>query len=234
MTDNLKGIEQATQLATTEEAQIHGSPQRNGLILSAGIFVIALVAALLQNTRKPVQELAMLFDSGAYVMSTKYVLTAAQNFMHGMPFESALKSVSETLMLNGPVLPVLGATYFAAIAKEPSLIDMRAPIVLQAVIHATAATTLALAGWRLTGGRKLGLTAGLILAVWPSAVIGAGRFLTWAQGCPAALHSSRPEATAVYFPSPNRARSCAGRCIGCSIPVPANRRGFSIPSKMKG
>lgn len=178
MTDNLKGIEQATQLATTEEAQIHGSPQRNGLILSAGIFVIALVAALLQNTRKPVQELAMLFDSGAYVMSTKYVLTAAQNFMHGMPFESALKSVSETLMLNGPVLPVLGATYFAAIAKEPSLIDMRAPIVLQAVIHATAATTLALAGWRLTGGRKLGLTAGLILAVWPSAVIGAGRFLT--------------------------------------------------------
>lgn len=178
MTDNLKGIEQATQLVTAEEAQLNGSSQRSGLILSAGIFVIALVAALLQNTRKPAQELAMLFDSGAYVMSTKYVLTAAQNFMHGMPLESALKSVSETLMLNGPVLPVLGATYFAAIAKEPSLIDMRAPIVLQAVIHAAAATTLALAGWRFTGGRKIGLTAGLILAVWPSAVIGAGRFLT--------------------------------------------------------
>ncbi|MBX9952102.1 MAG: hypothetical protein K2Y39_23210, partial [Candidatus Obscuribacterales bacterium] len=116
MTDNLPGIEQATQLATTEETRLDEGSQRNTLIMTAGIFMLALTVALLQNTRKPAQELAMLFDSGAYVMSAQYVLTAAQNLAHGMPLDTALKSVGETLMLNGPVLPVLGATFFAAIA----------------------------------------------------------------------------------------------------------------------
>ena len=178
MTDNLPGIEEATQLATSEEPQLQVGSKRQAMLFSAGIFVLALAAALLQNTRRPAHDVAMLFDSGAYIMSAKYVLTAFHNFAHGMAFDAAVKSVGETLMLNGPVLPGLGAIYFGSIAREPSLIDMRAPIVLQAILHAISASMLALVGWRFTGGRAIGLSAGILLAVWPSAVIGAGRFLT--------------------------------------------------------
>lgn len=178
MTDNLPGIEEATQTATTEEFKRERSSTRMALFLSLGCFVIAVTLALLQNTRKPAQDLAMLFDSGAYIMSCQYVLTAARNFAGGMPLDTALKSIGETLMLNGPVLPGLGAVYFALIGREPSLIDMRAPIVLQAVLHGLGAGLLALCGWKFTGKRAIGLAAGFVLAVWPPAIIGAGRFLT--------------------------------------------------------
>ncbi len=98
-------------------------------------------------------------------MSVSYVMTAMRNFAHGMTFETAIKSVAETIMLNGPVLPGLGAIFFTIIGKEPALIDMRAPIVLQAIIHAGASALLALAGWRFTGGRLIGLLAGIVLAI---------------------------------------------------------------------
>ena len=112
-------------------------------------------------------------------MSSKYVLTAGRHLAgHEISLLTAAQSLSETLMLNGPTLPGLGAAYFCAIGKEPDLIDMRAPIVLQSIIHALTAVLLALAGWRFTGGRLIGLTAGALLAVWPAAVTGAARFLT--------------------------------------------------------
>lgn len=151
---------------------------RFALLFAAGCFALALAVALAQNLRKPILELAMLFDSGAYVMSVKYVLTAMHNFKNGMAFDAAAKSIGETLMLNGPVLPGLGAIFFFIIGKEPALVDMRAPVILQAFIHAGASSLLALAGWRFTGGRLIGLSAGIILAVWPPAIIGASRFLT--------------------------------------------------------
>lgn len=178
MTENLPGIEEATQLATADEPQAKLSSQKIALLAAAGCFVIGFTLAYLQNTRKPAQDVAMLFDSGAYIMSCKYVLTAAHNFANGMPFETAIKSISETLMLNGPILPGLGAAFFALTGREPSLIDLRAPIVFQAIIHGLGAAVLALVGWRFTGGRAIGLAAGIVLAVWPSAIIGAGRFLT--------------------------------------------------------
>lgn len=178
MTENLPGIEEATQLATTDEPQAKLSSKKIAFLAAAGCFVIGFTLAYLQNTRKPAQDVAMLFDSGAYIMSCKYVLTAAHNFANGMPFETALKSISETLMLNGPILPGLGAAFFALTGREPSLIDLRAPIVFQAIIHGIGAAVLALVGWRFTGRRTVGLSAGIVLAVWPSAIIGAGRFLT--------------------------------------------------------
>ncbi len=178
MNENLPGIEEATQLATTDEPQAKLSAKEIALLAAAGCFVIGFTLAYLQNTRKPAQDVAMLFDSGAYIMSCKYVLTAAHNFANGMPFETAIKSISETLMLNGPILPGLGAAFFALTGREPSLIDLRAPIVFQAIIHGIGAAVLALDGWRFTGRRAIGLSAGIVLAVWPSAIIGAGRFLT--------------------------------------------------------
>lgn len=178
MTENLPGIEEATQLETTDEPQAKLSSKEIALLAAAGCFVIGFTLAYLQNTRKPAQDVAMLFDSGAYIMSCKYVLTAAHNFANGMPFETAIKSISETLMLNGPILPGLGAAFFALTGREPSLIDLRAPIVFQAIIHGIGAAVLALVGWRFTGRRAIGLAAGIVLAVWPSAIIGAGRFLT--------------------------------------------------------
>ncbi|MBA3992109.1 MAG: hypothetical protein C0469_01185 [Cyanobacteria bacterium DS2.3.42] len=178
MTDSLPTIEETSRAVETNKPQTSARSLRFALLFAAGCFVLALIVALAQNLRKPIIELAMLFDSGAYVMAVKYVMTAMQNFAHGMAFETAVKSVGETLMLNGPVLPGLGAIYFTIIGKEPTLVDMRAPIVLQAFIHASAAALLALAGWRFTGGRLIGLFAGIVFAIWPPAIIGASRFLT--------------------------------------------------------
>lgn len=178
MTDSLPAIEKTSPTKETGKPEASSRPIRFALLFASGCFALALAVALAQNLRKPVLELAMLFDSGAYVMSVKYVLTALHNFKNGMAFDAAVKSVAETLMLNGPVLPGLGALFFSIIGKEPSLIDMRAPVVLQAIIHACASALLALAGWRFSGGRVIGLSAGIILAIWPPAIIGASRFLT--------------------------------------------------------
>lgn len=178
MTDSSPTIEETSRVVETNKPQTSARSLRFALLFAAGCFVLALTTALAQNLRKPILELAMLFDSGAYVMSVKYVMTALHNFAHGMAFDVAVKSVRETLMLNGPVLPGLGAIFFTIIGKVPELTDMRAPIVLQAIVHASASALLALVGWRFTGGRLIGLFAGVILAIWPPAVIGASRFLT--------------------------------------------------------
>ncbi len=178
MQESSKAVEETSQLEKTDKSKAFAQTLPFALSFAAGCFALAFAAAIAQNTRKPVQELACLFDSGAYLMSASYVLTAARHFFNGMPLETAVKSVAETLMLNGPVLPGLGSIYFSLIGREPSLVDMRAPIVLQAILHATAAALLALAGWRFTGGRIIGLCAGIILAIWPAAIVGASRFLT--------------------------------------------------------
>lgn len=154
-------------------------PLKTALILTASIFCLALGITLIQNLKSTSLSLATLFDSNAYIMSTQYILKACHKMASGaISGQDAAKSLVETIMLNGPILPGLGALYFTALGKTPSLVDMRAPIVLQAILHASASAFLALAGWRMMGKKRIGLLAGLLLALYPAAILGAGRFLS--------------------------------------------------------
>jgi hypothetical protein len=141
-------------------------------------FAVALGAALLQNFRPPVLALATVFDSGGYLMASKNVLSCINDIRNGADHIISIKSLSEVLLLNGPVLPCIGSAFFALTGSEPNLLDMRGPVILQAIMHAMAAAILALTGWRLTGGRFIGLGAGIVYALWPAAIMGASRFLT--------------------------------------------------------
>lgn len=152
---------------------------KRAFCLTAGIFCVALSVALIQNLKPTSLSLASLFDSNAYMMCTQYLIDAVRKVATGAcSAEIAAKSLVETIMLNGPILPGLGALYFTLLGKTPSLIDMRAPIVLQAVLHALASATLALAGWRMLGKKPIGLIGGLLFALYPAAILGAGRFLS--------------------------------------------------------
>lgn len=179
MTDSLPTIEQTSQEI---ENDLHSKPKRSlkfALLFAAGCFALALAVALTHNLRQSSQAMATLFDSNAYLMSVTYVLKACHQFASGeLSLDATAKSIVETIMLNGPIMPGLGAIYFTLIGREPSLLDMRAPIFLEAVIHAASAFLLALVGWRFTGGRLSGLFAGVVLAIYPSAVTSAARFMS--------------------------------------------------------
>lgn len=161
-----------------EKAEESCKSFRFAIVFALGCFAVGLTAALFQSFRPPVMALATVFDSGGYLMAAKNVLACFNDIRNGADHSISIKSLSEVLILNGPVLPCLGSAFFALTGREPNLLDMRAPIVLQAVMHALTAALLAITGWKFTGGRAIGLASGLIYAMWPAAIMGASRFLT--------------------------------------------------------
>lgn len=177
MTERSPSTEAPSAVLNEGTAQKEGS-LRFALVFAFACFAMAMTVALLQNFRPQVMALATVFDSGGYLMASKNVLACINDIKNGADQTVSIKSLSEVLMLNGPVLPCLGSAFFALTGREPNLLDMRAPVVLQAVMHALAASLLALTGWKFTGGKKIGLAAGIVYALWPAAIMGASRFLT--------------------------------------------------------
>ncbi len=178
MTDISPAIEESSQVGETGKPNASTRSLRFALLFAAACFALAFTATRIQNTRKPVLELSSLFDSGAYLMSVKEVIAIAGLVKGGMALDAAARAIGPMFLFNGPVLPIMGAAFYSAFNMYPDCTDMRAALLLQDCIHSLAAALLALAGWRFTGGRVVGLFAGVVFALYPGAITGTGRFLT--------------------------------------------------------
>ncbi len=150
-----------------------------GFSLSA-CFVVGLLLCWRTNFSHAALDVAPMFDSGKYISSTESVMNAT-TFIHHFSMQewrTICSALKEPLMLDGPILPLLGAAWFTLIHKTPDLYDMRAALALQALIHAASACCMFVAARRLLNSSKWALIAGLSWAAYPSAVLGAGRFMT--------------------------------------------------------
>ncbi len=64
MTDSSPTIEETSRAVERNKPHSSARSFRFALVFAAGCFALALAVALAQNLRKPILELAMLFDSG--------------------------------------------------------------------------------------------------------------------------------------------------------------------------
>lgn len=125
-------------------------------------------------------DVAPMFDSGKYISSTEQVMNAT-TFLHHFAqqeWKTICSALKEPLMLDGPILPLVGAAWFTLIHKTPDLFDMRAALALQAILHGASACVMFVAARRILRDDRWALITGLLWAAYPSAVLGAGRFMT--------------------------------------------------------
>jgi hypothetical protein len=142
--------------------------------------IAAFVVCLAVNFSRGAMELTLVFDSGHYLGTCQKLCTVWQTILHG-GFQGSLKDLlsplSEGLMLDGPVLPLIGSSFFLLTGRVPNYLDARILIVEQGILQALSVVLLFLLARRFTGSTKWATAVGLAWAFYPSAVMGAGRFL---------------------------------------------------------
>lgn len=151
------------------------------LLLALACFAVTLSVTLIQNLSQANLHLAALFDSGQYLFCCRQVLEVLRNLDQIGDHATLVKTaerLGDSIMLNGPVLPLVGALFFLVINETPSLMDMRAPLVLQAILQAGSSVLLLLAARRMGFSKLWAAGVALFWGLYPSAVIGAGRFMT--------------------------------------------------------
>ncbi len=173
--------------ATTEDVKndefVVASAGRNWKFTALALTICFVTGVLLcwrTNFSHTALDVASMFDSGKYISSTELVMNAT-SFIHHYTQEewkTICRALKEPLMMDGPILPLLGAAWFTLIQKSPDLFDMRAALALQAILHGASACCMFVAARRILRNDRWALLTGLLWAAYPSAVLGAGRFMT--------------------------------------------------------
>jgi len=161
----------------------NGSSQSKALLGMTAFFcfVLTFVACLVQNLSHSALDQSWAFDSSHYLNSAQMLFTLWQQLLqhgfHGI-HSNLLKPLAADLLLDGPVLPFVGSLVLLVTNKALTFAQAPLFIVLQSCFDACAAAALCLTATRLTGSRSWGLLAGILWALYPPAVIAAGKFMT--------------------------------------------------------
>ncbi|MBI4534003.1 MAG: hypothetical protein HY711_08640 [Candidatus Melainabacteria bacterium] len=150
--------------------------------LAAGLFcfVLALTLCLVQNLSRRALGMVLTFDSGHYLGSAQQVYILVKHLIDaGMTgsLKELLTPLGPNLLLDGPILPILVSCVFLVIGKMPGVADGVMLVVLQSILHAASALLVFFLGKQFTGQIKWGLVTGILWASYPSALVGAGKFL---------------------------------------------------------
>lgn len=143
-------------------------------------FSISLFVCLKQNLSRQSLELAAIFDSGHYLYSSQQLMQLVQQRTALASADSvvhACKAMAEPVLLDGPILPVVTASFCLLLGKFPTVFDMTTPILLQAIIQALCATMVSVLAVRVMDG-KWALAAGVLWGLYPPAVFAASKLLT--------------------------------------------------------
>ena len=142
--------------------------------------ILSFVVCILVNFSRSAQELTLIFDSGHYLGTCQKLCTVWQAVVaHGLSgsLKDLLSPLAEGLMLDGPVLPLVGSSFFLVTSRLPTYLDARILIIEQSFLQALSVALLFILARRFTGSTKWASATSLAWAFYPSAVIGAGRFL---------------------------------------------------------
>lgn len=144
---------------------------------------VALTASLVQNLWLAPSGTTLVFDSGHYLGTTALLtqliiskLHLANALVTGFSAEDA-KKLGDYLLLDGPLVPVVGALFFAAHNTLPQAGHYHVFIVLESLFHALAAGMCASLIYKMCRRQWLALVGGLSWALYPAAILGCDSFL---------------------------------------------------------
>ncbi|MBS1954730.1 MAG: hypothetical protein JST89_11120 [Cyanobacteria bacterium SZAS-4] len=179
----ISAVQTAAESVTKHDEIVVASKQKNWKFTTLALVICFATGLLLcwrSNFSHAALEVAPMFDSGKYISSTEQVMNAT-TFIHHFTqqeWKTICSMLKAPLMLDGPILPLLGAAWFTLIHKSPDLFDMRAALALQAILHGLSACVMYVTARRILRNDKWSLLTGLLWAAYPSAVLGTGRFMT--------------------------------------------------------
>lgn len=153
---------------------------QSGFILVPALVSLAL--SLWYQLRVFDTHIVFIFDSAHYFLASSQLLSVFQACLAGnMAAAQGLiteNSFVANLMLDGPVLPMLGALAFLA-TKHPALASSWPVIVvLFSFFNAVSTGTTAFIANSLTGSKKFAAAAACLFAAYPTTITSSGRFLT--------------------------------------------------------
>jgi hypothetical protein len=141
------------------------------------VFVFGFCASFLSNLLDSGPRLVLHFDARHYYQTCHDLVVYARSYMSGRPDDMPPLLV-QGLLLDGPVLPGLSALFFTIAHKIPRETDWRWFLVFQSLLQAGCAVLVAVLSERLTNSRRCGVVTGVVWALWPAAVIAAGRLMS--------------------------------------------------------
>jgi hypothetical protein len=145
------------------------------------VFAVALCFSLWHHFTAPELRTTFFGDSRHYLESCRQLVAVLAPKLPrgpGAPAPTDSGSLSGCLMLDGPILPLMPAVFFALTGKMPCQTDWRPFLILECLLHALSACLVYLLANRLFGDRKWAVGAGLLWGLYPSAVVACGRYLT--------------------------------------------------------
>jgi len=143
------------------------------------LFAVILFFTIISSFSKRVLGMAIVFDSAMYLHSSVCVLTYLKALLSFQPpSPEAYKLLAEGILLDGPVLPMLGGVFYLMLGLAPSIKDMGAALFLQALLHATSAVLVYQVLRDLTRRKAPSLLGGFAWGFYPAAILGAGKFMT--------------------------------------------------------
>ena len=154
------------------------SSSRSEYLIIALCVVVAVFACVTQNTIHP-SGTTLVFDSGHYMGTVQLLCQAIQANAAGLQFAESQK-LNAYLLLDGPLLPLVGTLVFTLLGKIPQVSDWRTFIYIEIFFQAIATASLTSLAFNLSASKHakyVALATGLAWALYPPAILSTNSFL---------------------------------------------------------
>ncbi len=142
---------------------------------------LGLIVSLWYQLKVFDTRILFVFDSAHYLLTSSQLLPILQSFCQGnFAALAALRSPDfvSNIMLDGPVLPLLGALSFFLSGQQAAATSWLVLASVLSAINGFSAGALAILSSRLFSSKFFCLAIGLFFALSPATIISSGRFLT--------------------------------------------------------
>ncbi|MCW5822596.1 MAG: hypothetical protein KIT34_07310 [Cyanobacteria bacterium TGS_CYA1] len=148
------------------------------------VFVVALAIAGIVGLSRRAIDTAYFFDSGLYMQSAVAIHDAfthlQSNGLNTLQLECV--NLKEKLLLDGPVMPLIGGIPFWIMGAKPKLEAMQPVLALLVFFQALSSLCMFFLGRKLTQSHNFALLSGLLWATYPAAIFGTTKLLTEPAG----------------------------------------------------
>lgn len=154
------------------------SSSRSEYLIIALCVAVAVFACVIQNTIHP-SGTTLVFDSGHYMGTVQLLCQAIQTNTAALPFTESQK-LNAFLLLDGPLVPLVGAFVFTILGKIPQAADWCTFVYIEIFFQAVATASLTSLAFNISASRHakyLALGTGLAWALYPAAILSTDSFL---------------------------------------------------------
>ena len=146
--------------------------------------LVVFTAAMASSFSKRVFGMALAFDSAMYLNTASTVLACLQSLCaFRLPDPHTYGLLVDGMLLDGPILPLVGGLFFAAVGLKPQIQNIEAALVLQAILQALSALLVYKVTYDVSRKRTAALLGGFAWGLYPAALLGAGKFMTETLAC---------------------------------------------------